>query len=121
MIKFVVLLTSAITFNFTLSFGEMLGLNQTEKPEAIQLFFTESPVAVESGQPVYPLDTQVYVKSTQEKEFSISVNGSAELKASGLKVDISNFINPMGDTYTVVVEAKDQESSIQKIFGFTTK
>ncbi|MEP5611907.1 MAG: hypothetical protein ABJP45_06640 [Cyclobacteriaceae bacterium] len=121
MIKFIVLLTSAITFNFTLSFGEMLGISQSEKPEEIQLFFTENPLGFESGQPVYPIDTKVFVKSTQEKEFIISVNGSSDLKATGLKVDISNYLNPIADTYTVVVEAKGQESSNHKVFGFTTK
>lgn len=121
MIKFVLLLTSAITFNFTLSFGEILGISQGEKPQEIQLIFTENPIGVESGQPIYPVSTKVFVKSASEKEFTISVNGSSELKAQGSKVDISNYLNPIADTYTVVVEAKDRESSNQKIFGFTTK
>ncbi len=121
MIKFVVLLTSAITFNFTISFGELIGLSQSEKPQAVQLQFSESPIGVESGQPVYPVKTKVFVKSLEEKEFTISVNGSAEFVENGSKVDISRFINPIADTYTVVVEAKDDEESLHKVFGFSTK
>ena len=121
MIKFVVLLTSAITFNFTIAFGDVLNFNQNTRAQEVQLFFTESPIGVESGQPVYPIKTQVFVKSNQEKEFTISVNGSAAIVESGSEVDISKFINPHADTYTVVVEAKSQDDSTHKVFGFTTK
>ncbi len=121
MIKFVILLTSAITFNFTLSFGEMIGYSQSEKPQEIQLHFSESPIGVESGQPVYPISTKVYVKSVEEKQFTISVNGSSEFVENGSEVDISRFINPIADTYTVIVEAQDEDESLHKVFGFSTK
>lgn len=121
MIKFVVLLTSVITLNFTMSFGEFLGVPQNEKPQEVQLYFSESPIGVESGQPVYPISTKVYVKSIEEKVFTISVNGSSEFVENGSEVDITRFINPIADTYTVVVDAEDEDSSTHKVFGFTTK
>ncbi len=121
MIKFVVLLTSAITFNFTLSFGEMLGITSSTETEEIQLVFSENPIGFESGEPVYPVDTKVYVKCDEEKELSISVNGGKELKKVGSKVDISNYLKPHADSYTVIVQAEDNEESEQKIFGFTTR
>lgn len=121
MIKLVALLTSTIAINFTLSFGEMLGIPQNEKPQEIQLYFSENPIGVESGQPVYPINIKVFVKSVEEKEFTISVNGSSEFVENGSEVDISRFINPIADTYTVVVEAKDEDESLHKVFGFSTK
>lgn len=121
MIKFVILLTSAITFNFTLSFGEMLGITNNAEKEEIQLVFSENPIGFESGEPVYPVNTKVYVKCSKEKELSISVNGGKELKKSGLKVDISNYLKPHADNYTVIVKVQEDEETDQKIFGFTTK
>ena len=121
MIKFVVLLTTAITFNFTLSFSDLIGLPQKENAQEIQLVFTENQIGVESGQPVYPLNTKVFVKALTEKELIVSVNGSKELKENGTEVDLSRFISANADTYTVIVEAKDGNSDIHKVFGFSTK
>ncbi len=121
MIKFVVLLTSAITFNFTLSFGEILGLTNENTIQEINLSFTEEPIGFESGQPVYPISTKVYVTSSIEKEFTISVNGGKEFTKNGSEIDISNFIKPHADTYTVLVEAKANEETAHKIFGFSTR
>ncbi|MEQ9404454.1 MAG: hypothetical protein RIM99_12750 [Cyclobacteriaceae bacterium] len=121
MIKFVVLLTSAITLNFTMSFGEILGISGVEKPQEIQLIFSETPIAFESGQPVYPINTEVYLKCEKEKNFTISVNGGKEIKKNGSRVDISSLINTHADTYTVLVEAEDGKSKSQKIFGFTIR
>lgn len=121
MIKFVVLLTSAITFNFTLTFGEMLGITASGEKEEIQLVFSEKPIGFESGQPVYPINTKVFVKCSGEKELSISVNGGKELKKNTTKVDLSNYLMPHADTYTILVQAKGDKKSDQQIFGFTTK
>ena len=104
-----------------MSFGELLGITQNEESQEIEIIFTESPIGVESGQPVYPINTKVFVKSLDEKEFTISVNGGKELKEKASKVELSNFIQPQANTYTVVVVAKSENFNGQKMFGFTTK
>ena len=121
MIKFVLLLTSAITFNFAIAFGEMLGI-VSDSGNDIHLEFSEKPIEFESGQPVYPISTKVFVVNSVEKELSISVNGRSEITKVGSKIDISEVLKPHADTYTVEVETLDRESnSIHKIFGFTTR
>jgi hypothetical protein len=99
----------------------MLGITTNKNSQEIELVFSENPIGFESGEPVYPVDTKVFVKSIEEKEFTISVNGGDVLKAIGSKVEITNYINPQADTYTVVVEAKTEKEVLQKIFGFSTK
>jgi hypothetical protein len=119
MIKFVVILTAAISLNFTLSFSEYLGLKSSNKSEEIQIIFSESPIGVESGQPVYPIETKVFIKSNEEKKFIISINGNAELNENGSFFEITKFINSQADTYTVVIESMNQNRSTHRVFGFT--
>ena len=121
MIKFVVLLTMAISFNFTISFGEYLGISNDIDPQEILLVFSENQIGVESGQPVYPVNTKVFIKCTEQKELTISINGGKEIKKNAAKVDLSNYLDPYANTYTVVVEVADEGNKSQKIFGFTTK
>ena len=121
MIKLVLLLTSIVSINFIISFYELLGITQNGEPQEIEIIFTKSPIGVESGQPVYPISTKVFVKSSDEKEFTISVNGGKELKEKASKIELSSFIQPQANTYTVVVFARSENFEGQKIFGFTTK
>lgn len=117
MVKFVVILTTAITFNFTLSFGEILGISEKEIQE-VKLVFSEEPIAYESGQPVYPIQMEVYVQNPEKKTVSISVNGGQEIIDSNEKIDLSDYLKPHGNTYTVAVQLPDNN---QEVFGFTTK
>lgn len=122
MIKFVVLLTTAITFNFTVTFGEYLGISDEDVAQEIQLVFSQKPIGVEGGEPVYPVTTQVKVKAADEQMFTISINGGKEIQETSAEVDLSKYIVPQANTYTVMVEAVDSKNqTTQKIFGFSTQ
>lgn len=113
MIKFVLILTSVVSLNFAVSFT---GTNYQVSQESMELIFSNEAVAVESGQPVYPSNTKVWLSSNDDsiKEITLLVNENEAVIKNEAKIDLSEITTIESGTYTLVVNA-GQEST----FGFT--
>ena len=112
MIKFVLILTSVMSLNFAVSFSEMeLRANQ----ETVKLIFSQDVIAVESGQPVYPSNTKVWVSNTENaEEVKLLVNEKEMVIANQKKIDLSKITKIESGTYTLIVKANQENT-----FGFT--
>lgn len=113
MIKFVLILTSVVSLNFAVSFNEA-DLEPTQ--DAFELIFSEKAIAVESGQPVYPSNTKVWVSNNDSNldAVTVFVNEDEAIIQSKEKVELSKITKLESGTYTLIVKA-GQEST----FGFT--
>ncbi|MFK7951537.1 MAG: hypothetical protein AB8B73_01725 [Ekhidna sp.] len=111
MIKFVLILTSVISLNFTTAFTEV----ESEK-KSVELNFSQAAIAVESGQPVYPSNTKIWITSNNKdlKKIELLINESEITIENQHKIDLSNVAKINSGTYTLIVKA-EQETT----FGFT--
>lgn len=113
MIKFVLILTSVVSLNFAVSFNN-LDLELSQK--SIELIFSEKAVAIESGQPVYPSNTKIWISKNDNSlsEVKLLVNEDEAILTSNEKIDLSNVTDLESGTYTLIV--KDVNEST---YGFT--
>ena len=101
-----------MSLNFAVSFSETeFKTNQ----DTVKLIFSQDIVAVESGQPVYPTNTKVWLSNVENaEEVKLLVNDKEALIANQKKIDLSEITKIESGTYTLIVKA-NQEST----FGFT--
>ena len=121
MIKFSILAVAVSILN--LSF---LLISPEDKPlieleQEIEIMFNKVPIGIESGEPVYPLNTEIVVKTSRKKEITVNINGIDQIKETASEVNISKLVELKEDTYTVVVTTVDEDQTVQKIFGFILK
>lgn len=117
MIKIIALVTSLLSINLTDTAPD-----HSITPQEIQILFSEDPIAFEGGQPVYPSTTKVIVKVPNERTLFITVDGGKEMEAYSKEVDITEHLGGRLGTHTVLVRTEGEDNeTIQKIFGFSTK
>lgn len=112
MIRLVLILTSVVSLDFAVSFK---ATESKEVQESTELIFSNDAIAVESGQPVYPKDTKVWISTIENmEEIKLQVNEREAVVKNEKKIDLSKVITLESGTYTLVVNDR-QEST----FGFT--
>lgn len=110
MLKFVSVLSSVVMLNFLFAFSST-GSSQSEE---VDLSFSKSAVAIESGQPVYNEGTKIWISNPMKKEINIYLNEEVK-KLNASKVELSQITKLQEGTYTLVINTNQEE----KTFGFT--
>lgn len=108
MIKFVAILLSVVGFNFVVSF------TTSSQPQELEVEFSNSAVAIESGQPVFSKGTKVWISNPKKEEIKLYLN-EEEKEINEEKIDLSKITSLEEGTYTLVVNTNADE----KVFGFT--
>lgn len=111
MIKFVSILISVVSFNFFVSYSTTKAENQ---PQEVSIEFSDSAIAIESGQPVFNKGTKIWLSNPRKEEIKIFLN-EEEKEINSEKVELSEITKLEEGTYTLVLNTNSEE----KIFGFT--
>ena len=111
MLKFVTVLASVVSLNFVVSLTTTTIESQQSE---VAIEFSNTAVAIESGQPVFRKGTKVWVSNPQKEKIQLYLN-EKEKEISDKKVDLSKITNLNEGTYTLVINTNAEE----KVFGFT--
>jgi len=111
MIKFITILVSLLSLNTFFTFGLV---DSKDAPQPVEVEFSGTAVAIESGQPVFEKGTDVWVSNPGQEEVQIFLN-EQETESNSEKIELSKIILIGEGTYTLVIQTSDEE----KTFGFT--
>ena len=111
MLKFVFILCSVFSVNFLVSYNASVASSQ---PGDVVIQFSETAIAIESGQPVYAKGTKIWLSNPAKEEMKIYLNEQEKEMNAG-KIELSEITNLNEGTYTLVVNTNSDE----RIFGFT--
>ncbi|MEQ6166560.1 MULTISPECIES: hypothetical protein [unclassified Ekhidna] len=111
MIKFISILVSVVSFNFVVSYSTTKAETQ---PQEVGIEFSDSAIAIESGQPVFSKGTKIWLSNPSKENIKLYLN-EQEKEINSEKVELSEIANLNEGTYTLVLSTNSDE----KVFGFT--
>ena len=111
MMKFTLIITLIFSNGFLAK-----ELENTELPPSIE--FSKPALEFESGQPVFPVGTEAYLRNLPSSESRVVINDKVDKILTNSRVEVSKLVKLSEGTYTVLVELQDGKN---ETFGFTIK
>jgi len=108
MIKVIILFASL--FSFTLSNTE-----HNAQIEYVEVEFSNQAIGIESGQPIFTVDTKIWVSNPTDEPFKLFINED-EKEMSEKKVEISGLDK---GTYTLMIVGVEKNDGEKRTVGFT--
>ncbi|MEM6736385.1 MAG: hypothetical protein AAGC64_10145 [Bacteroidota bacterium] len=110
MIKFVSILVTLVLLNFTAP--EVINHVRIDD---VKVEFSEKAIGIESGQPIFPRITKVWVSNPTEEKYKLYFN-EEEKELADEKIEISG-LDP--GTYTLMILASKNSKEEKRTVGFT--
>jgi len=110
MIKFVSIVISVMSLNYTASLTPI-----GTQLEDVEVEFSEKAIGIESGQPIFPKNTKIWVSNPKKEKIKLFINDE-EKEVKDEKVEITGLKE---GTYTLMIVASEETSDEKKTVGFT--
>jgi len=107
MIKLVVMMSSIL-----LSFNAFEGRSQIEN---VEVEFSKQAIGIESGQPIFTMDTKIWVSNPTDETIKLFIN-EEEREMMDKKVEISGLNK---GTYTLMIVGTEKNEGEKRTIGFT--